>query len=84
MEVVLYFEEPHNLMSGLCAVEKVSKKIGRISVTLAARDKFEFNAAGKNFSTCTLDELNASDFDCLIMCDTENFTDKIPSEKIFG
>ena len=40
-------------MSGLRAVEKVSKKIGRISVTLAARDKFEFDALGKKFLTCT-------------------------------
>lgn len=82
MNVVLYFKEVGDLMQGLHAVEEVSKRVGKISVTLASREKIEFGADGQIFFVDTLDEISLNAFDYIISS-VDSLQVDFPSEKIF-
>ena len=82
MKVVLYFDGSHDLTNGLRAIEEVSKKVGKISVTLTAREKSVFNFNGQNIFVDTLNKFAPNDFDCLI-CSDKSSTINFPPEKIF-
>ena len=82
MKVILYFDGSHDLTNGLRAIEEVSKKVGKISVTLTAREKSVFNFNGQNIFVDTLNKFAPNDFDCLI-CSDKSSTINFPPEKIF-
>ena len=82
MKVILYFDEPRDLTQDLRAIREVSKKVGKISVTLTAREKSVFNLNGQNIFVDTLNKLAPNDFDCLI-CSDKSSAINFPPEKIF-
>lgn len=68
MNVVLYFDELPDLLSGIQVVKNVAKFLSDLTVDFVSREKFSFPSGGQEISVHSVDELASIDCDYVICC----------------